>query len=112
MPALGAAGWPKALNPGDVIQVVTAADTAASNVTSSVAVTPVPAADGASRAQTFINATNQDATINTCDTFNGTYRSTGYVVPAGNSLPFNCIGPFINVSFASAPSSGYLAIAG
>lgn len=112
MPAFGAAGWPKALNPGDVVQVITATDTAAGNVTKSVPVTPVQAADGVGRALNFINATNQTATINVCDTATGTFQSTGYTVNGGAALPFNCIGPFVNVSFAVAPTSGYLAIAG
>lgn len=108
-----------ALNVGDNIQLVTAADTAAGNLKASQAVAITQGCGGSVEdGLTIYNATNQTATIQvaTSDT-NASYMaltngntSQAITCASGAASFFSFNGPLLRVSFAAAPTSGTLTI--
>jgi hypothetical protein len=99
-----------AIYPGDSIALVNnAAVDAGITLTQQVAFGPTP---GNSTGNVVVNnTTNQQAQGEYCSTPNGTYEPlSGFVVPAGSSLPYNLSGGWLCFSFAVAPTSGSLTV--
>lgn len=119
MPAYGAAGWPKNLNVGDVIQLINAADATAANVTATAPVSIVQGGPAVSGVElTLINTTGQTATVQ-CAAVDAAANyvpltnidtNNAITLATAKSGVFSCSGPLLRVTFASAPTTGLLTI--
>ncbi len=114
MPAYGT-NTVQALYKGSNIQLITAADATAGNVTTTQAVAIGPEPGAAARTIVVVNSTNQQATLKaaSADTGSNAYQSlSGAIIPAGTALPYNLSGGYVLANFSVAPSSGTLVIEG
>jgi hypothetical protein len=114
MPAYGSAGWPKALNVGDNVQLITAADATAANVTNTAPVAIAPSPISGQRTLTIVNTTNQQAQgkIAASDALANYESAPGFAISAGASLTYNLGASLLIFNFATAPSSGLLTVIG
>jgi hypothetical protein len=119
MPAYGAAGYPKTLNPGDVIQLVNAADATAGTLTATVPLAILQGGASASTPQvTVVNTTGQTATaqVATSDAaanyqpLTNADTNNAITIASGKAAVFSCSGPFLRFTFASAPTTGLFTI--
>jgi hypothetical protein len=119
MPAYGATpDQGVTLAPGNQIQLINAADATAGNVTTTIAVALGPTA-GFTPTLTIINTTGQTATVAVAaqDTNAAAYQpltdgdtTNAITVATGKAISFTCAAPFLLCTFASAPTTGLLAI--
>jgi hypothetical protein len=114
MPAYGAAGYPKALNVGDTIQLINAADATAGNVSNTSPLTISPSPMSGQRTITILNTTNQQAQgqLAAVDTTASYENTSGFTIAAGASLTYNLGVCFLRFNFSSSPSSGLLTVIG
>ena len=112
MPPYGTNGWPVAIQPGDQVELVTAADTSAGTLVKSVSVALSRTA-ASTRGIVGINSTNQSAQIAIAaqDQDANYLPAVSLIVPAGASLAFTAVG-ILRVQFLAAPSSGSFWIIG
>lgn len=97
---------------GGQVALINAADSAAGNVTKTIAVLLGRSPNAAQMA--FFNTTNQTATIQSCwQDVDANYvsASTPTTIAAGSVLEsLTSIGPFVRCTFQTAPTSGVLIV--
>lgn len=105
----------EALNAGDVVAVVTAADTAGGALTQSQSVAIQQGAGGAVEGVVTVhNLTNQTATVvcapvDTAASYSPlTNANTAQAVTVAKNISavFTCVGPFMGLTFATSPTAG------